>query len=120
MNEGLKKAQHDVNRMQNIIEAAFTCLVEPRLGYRVDQFNLMEVYAPSRRIDVLAGVATLASTTISGLAFLMTYGVPNQSEDRLLGRSKFALLNTHGVITGFSNLSAFSPTIQNKKLELYN
>ena len=41
-------------------------------------------------IEVLTGATTLASIVISGLDFLKTYGVPNQADCRLLGKSKFA------------------------------
>ena len=106
--------------MQSIIESALICLLEPRQNYQLSKVGILDACVPARRIEVLIGATTLASIVISGLDFLKTYGVPNQADSRLLGKSKFAHWNQDGLISGFSNLSQLSPAAQNRKLENYN
>ena len=119
VNAGLYQAQADLDKVQCIVESALICLLEPRKEYPLSKFGILDAYIPAHRIEVLTGVTTLASIIISGLEFFKSYGVPNQKEDRLLGKSKFAHWNLDGMATGFSNLSHLSPEGQNLKLEAY-
>ena len=120
INTGLYQAQADMDKVQSIIESALVCLLEPRREHPLSKFGILDAYVPAHHIEVLAGVTTLASIILSGLRFLQVYGVPNQKEDRLLGKSKFAHWNTDGITAGFSHLSHLSPEVQNCKLEAYN
>ena len=47
VNAGLKQAQADVDKMQSIIESALICLIEPRQGYQLSQFGILEAYVPA-------------------------------------------------------------------------
>ena len=55
VNAGLKQAQADLDKMQSIIESALICLIEPRQGYQLSQFGILEAYVPACRIEVLTG-----------------------------------------------------------------
>ena len=120
VNAGLYQAQADLDKVQSIVESALVCLLEPRREYPLSKFGILDAYVPAHRIEVLTGATTLASIILSGLEFFKAYGVPNQKEDRLLGKSKFAHWNLDGIAAGFPNLSHLSPEAQNHKLEAYN
>ena len=109
VNAGLQQAQADLDKVQSIVESALVCLLEPWREYPLSKFGILDAYVPAHRIEVLTGVTTLASNILSGLRFLKVYGVPNQKEDRLLGKSKCAHCNTDGTAAGFSHLSHLSP-----------
>ena len=49
----LKATQAAVNRMQLIIEAAWSCLLEQRLNYPIVKVGILEAYLPQRKIEVL-------------------------------------------------------------------
>ena len=51
---------------------------------------------------------------------MRVYGLPNQSETRLLGKEDHYTWKSEGVAAGFCDLSHLTPTEQNCKLELYN
>ena len=73
----LKAAQAAVNRMQLIIEAAWSCLLEQRLKHPIVKVGILEAYLPQKKIEVLTGATTLATILIAGLEFLKYYGLPS-------------------------------------------
>ena len=96
------------------------CLLEHRLEYPLSRFGLLEAFVPAHRIEVLTGAVTLSSILLSGLHFMRVYGLPNQSETRLLGKEDHYTWKSEGVAAGFCDISHLTPTEQNCKLELYN
>ena len=117
---GLQQAQADLDKLQAIVEASLVCLLEHRLEYKLSRFGLLDAFVPAHRIEVLTGAVTLSSILLSGLHFMRVYGLPNQSETRLLGKEDHYTWKSEGVAAGFCDLSHLTPTEQNCKLELYN
>ena len=117
----LKAAQAAVNRMQMIIEAALSCLLEQQLKYPKVKIGILEAYLPQRKIEKLTDATTLATILISGLEYLKYYGLPSTGEERLLGKCSFIKFNSEGMLHNFnfSEMSKLDPKAQAEKLESY-
>ena len=96
------------------------CLIEPRREFPIEKFGILDAYIPSERIDVVSATTTLASVILSSLRFFQVYGLPDRRNNRLLGKTKYAHINEEGVISGFTDLSHFSPAAQNRRMEAYD
>ena len=120
VSDKLADAQKEVDRAQWLVEAAMTILVEPRRGYPLEEFGILEAYLPAERIEVVTAVTTLTSIFLSGYWFFQKLGLPDKRENRVLGRAQ---VNTHfsskGVLADFTNLSHLPPAEQNKRLAEY-
>ena len=116
VNAGLQQAQADLDKLQAIVESSLVCLLEPRREYPLSKFGILDV--PAHPIEVLTGTTTLASILLSGLYFLGIYGLPDQKENRLLGKAKHFRWKAEGVAAGFCNISHLDPAEQNSKLEM--
>ena len=100
VNDGLAQAQEELDRAQWIVESSMCCLIEPRREYPIEQYNILDAYIPSERIDVVSATTTLTSIILSGLRFFQVYGLPDKRNHRLLGKAKHAHINDDGVISG--------------------
>ena len=117
---GLAQAQGELDKVQWIVESAMLGLIEPRRDFPIEKFGILDAYVPSQRIEVVSATTMLASIILSGLRFFQIYGLPDQRDHRLLGKTKYAHLNEEGVIAGFTDLSHLSPGAQNRRLDAYN
>ena len=90
-------------------------LVEPRRAYPIEKFGTLEAYLPSERIEVIAATTTLTSIFLSGYRFFQVFGLPDKTENRLLGRVKQAYFKENGILSGFMNLTHLTPADQNLK-----
>ena len=120
INAGLAQAQEELDKVQWIAEAAMICLVEPRREFPIEKFGIIDAFVPAQRIEVLSAATTLASIIISCLKFFKVYGLPDRRDNRLLGKTKWNLMNEEGVASGFTDMSHLSPEAQNRRLETYN
>ena len=68
----------------------------------------------------MSAATTLASIILSCLRFFKVYGLPDRRDSRLLGKTKWTLINEDGVASGFFDMSHLSPEAQNRRLEAYN
>ena len=115
----LADAQSDVDKVQWLIESSLCILVEPRRAHPIDQFGTLEAYLPSEKIEVITAITTLTSIFLSGYRFFQKVGLPDNKENRLLGRAKEAYFNEKGILSGFTNLTHLTPAEQNRKLASY-
>ena len=109
VNAGLQQAQADLDKLQAIVESSLVCLLEPRREYPLSKFGILDAYVPAHHIEVLTGTTTLASILLSGLYFLGIYKLPDQKEDRLLGKAKYFRWKSKGVAAGFCHISYLDP-----------
>ena len=120
VSDKLADAQKEVDRMQWIVETAMLILVEPRRGYPLVEFGLLEAYLPAERIEVVTAVTTLTSIFLSGYWFFQKLGLPDKRENRVLGRAHdHTHFSLKGVLSDFTNLSHLPPAEQNRRLAEY-
>ena len=119
VNAKLVEAQAEVDRVQWLVESSLCILVEPRRVYPIEKFGTLEAYLPSEKIEVITAITTLTSIFLSGYRFFQLVGLPDKTENRLLGRVKQAYFKENGILSGFMNLTHLTPADQNLKLASY-
>ena len=119
INAKLVEAQAEVDKVQWLIESSLCILVEPRRAYPIEKFGTLEAYLPAERIEIIVATTSLTSIFLSGYRFFQVFGLPDRTENMLLGRVKQTSFKEEGVLSGFMNLTHLSPADQNLKLAAY-